>query len=93
MLKDLGIIRSHILLLSILPLTLNILITPMVIMSVVSLPEYLKNSTYYIYTYGLVLWSGYHVFLAWLAFRFFRAERQNIREIVGPLEDKFWHTI
>lgn len=85
--------RSHVLLISILPLILNILITPIVIISIVSLPEFLKNSIYYIYTYGLVLWSVYHILLAWLALRFFKAEGQNIREIVGPLGDKFLHIV
>lgn len=81
--------RSHVLLLSILPLMLNILITPMVIISIVSLPGFLKDPVYYVYTYGLVLWSIYHVLLAWLALRFFKVEGQNISEIVGPLRDRF----
>jgi membrane protease YdiL (CAAX protease family) len=61
--------------------------------SAVSLPEFLKSPTYYIYTYGLVLWSVYHVFLAGLALRFFRAEKQSVKEIIGPVKGRFWLTI
>ncbi|MEM2911406.1 MAG: CPBP family intramembrane glutamic endopeptidase [Candidatus Bathyarchaeia archaeon] len=85
--------RFHVLFLSILPLILNILINPTLIIFAVSLPEFLENSTYYIYTYGLVLWSVYHVFLAWLAFRFFKAEKQRVKEIIGRLGNMFWGTI
>ena len=85
--------RSHVLFLSILPLVLNILITPILIISIVSPVCFLKNPIYYIYTYGPVLWSIYHVLLAWLAFRFLKAEGQNISEAVGPLRDKFLRTV
>ncbi|MEM4546689.1 MAG: hypothetical protein QW328_08030 [Nitrososphaerota archaeon] len=86
-------IRSHVLVLSILPLILNILVTPTVIISAVSLPEFFENPLYYVYTYGLVLWSIYHVFLAGLALRFFKSEGQNLKEIIGPVKDRLWFTI
>ncbi|MCS7114733.1 MAG: CPBP family intramembrane metalloprotease [Candidatus Bathyarchaeota archaeon] len=66
------------------------MVTPVVVVSAVSLQEFIKNSIYYIYTYGLVLWSVYHVFLAWLALRFFKAEKQNVGEIVGPIKGGLW---
>lgn len=86
-------LRSHVLVLSILPLILNIFVTPVVVIFAVSLSEFLKSSTYYIYTYGLVLWPVYHVFLAGLALRFFRSEKQNVREIIGPAKGRLWLTI
>lgn len=88
--EELKMFRFHVLVLSILPLILNILVTPMVVTSAVSLPKFLESPTYYIYTYGLVLWSVYHVFLAVLALRFLNAERQSVWEIFGPVRDKPW---
>ncbi|MEM1508190.1 MAG: type II CAAX endopeptidase family protein [Candidatus Bathyarchaeia archaeon] len=85
-------IRSHVFVLSILPLILNILVTPMVIISAVSLPEFLKSSLYYIYAYGLVLWSIYHVLLAGLTLWFFRTEKQSVKEIMGPVRGRLWLT-
>lgn len=92
MVDDLETFRPRVLALSILPLVLNILVTPIVIVSIVSLPSFLESPTYYIYTYGFVLWSIYHVFLAWLALSFFRIEKQSIKEIIGPVKDRLWLT-
>ncbi|MEM3066486.1 MAG: CPBP family intramembrane glutamic endopeptidase [Nitrososphaerota archaeon] len=57
------------------------------------MPEFFENPTYYIYAYGLVLWSVYHVFLAGLALRFFKSEGQNLKEIIGPVKGRLWFTI
>lgn len=84
--------RSHVLLLSILPLILNILITPLAITAIVSPTEFLKSPIYYTYTYGLFFWSVYHLLLLWLALSFFKVEGQNISEILGPIRHKFLHT-
>jgi membrane protease YdiL (CAAX protease family) len=85
--------RSHVLVLSVLPLILNILVTPIVVISAVSLPEFLKSSTYYIYMYGLVLWSIYHVFLAGITLKFFKAEKESVRGIIGSAKGRLWLTI
>lgn len=85
--------RSHVVVLSVLPLILNIFITPMIVVLAVSLPKFLESSTYYIYMYGLVLWSVYHVFLAGLALWFFKVEKENVRGIIGPVRDRIWFTI
>jgi len=73
-------IRFHVLVLSVLPLILNILVTPVIVVSTISLPEFLEKSIYYIYMYGLVLWSIYHVLLAGLAIHFFKAEGKILEE-------------
>ncbi len=84
--------RFHVLLLSILPLILNILITPLAIITIVSPTEFLKSPIYYTYTYGLFFWSFYHLLLLWLALSFFKVEGQNISDILGPIRHKFLHT-
>jgi membrane protease YdiL (CAAX protease family) len=86
-------LRSHVLVLSILPVILNNLVTPVVIVSEVSLSEFLKSPAYYIYTYGLPLWSIYHFFLAGLAVGFFKVEKQDLKEVIGPVKDKPWLTV
>jgi len=90
---SLKMFHYHVLTLSILPLLLNILATPMVVISIVSLPKFLESPTYYIYTYGFALWSIYHVFLMGLVFRFLKTEEESIRGIVGPLGNRLWLTI
>jgi membrane protease YdiL (CAAX protease family) len=85
-------LRSHVLVLSLLPLILNNLVTPIVVVSAVSLPEFLKNPIYYIYMYGFVLWSVYHVLLAWVVFRFLKTEKENVRSMVGSVRDRPWLT-
>jgi membrane protease YdiL (CAAX protease family) len=86
-------LRSHVLVLSTLPLILNILVTPIVIISAVSLPEFLKSSTYYVYTHGFILWSIYHVSLTGLTLKFFKAENESVRGIIGPLRGELRLTI
>jgi membrane protease YdiL (CAAX protease family) len=82
----------HVLALSVLPLILNILVTPIVVVSIVSLSEFLENSIYYIYMYGLVLWPIYHFLLAGLAIHFFKTEGEDIWGVVGPLKSNLWLT-
>lgn len=86
-------LRKHVLVLSVLPLVLNVLITPLVITSAVSLPEFLERPTYYIYTFGFFLWSVYHILLASLALRFFKTEKESVRGVIGPVRDKLWLTV
>jgi membrane protease YdiL (CAAX protease family) len=64
-----------------------------VIISAVSLPEFLKSSTYYVYTHGFILWSIYHVFLTGLTLKFFKAENESVRGIIGPLRGELRLTI
>lgn len=45
----------HTSILSILPLVLNALITPIIVISAVSLPEFIRDPVYYIYLYGYFL--------------------------------------
>ena len=80
--------RFHILVMAILPLVLNNLVTPILITSVVSLTEFLKRPYYYIYMYGFILWSLYHVLLVLLAYRFLKTEKDSLKEIIGPLKGK-----
>lgn len=82
--------RFHIMVMAVLPLILNILMTPMIIISVVSLTEFLKSPAYYIYAYGFILWSFYHVFLVLLAYWFLKTEWASLKEIRGPLKEKGW---
>ncbi|MEM3666661.1 MAG: type II CAAX endopeptidase family protein [Candidatus Bathyarchaeia archaeon] len=53
-----------------------------------SLSVYLENPTYYIYMYGFALWSVYHVFLACLALRFLKIEKESVKGLIGPAKDK-----
>jgi len=80
--------RLHVAVMAVLPLILNILMTPVIIISAVSLTEFLKSPVYYIYAYGFVLWSVYHVSLVFLAYRFLRIERGSLKEIVGSVEGR-----
>jgi membrane protease YdiL (CAAX protease family) len=64
-----------------------------VIISAVSLPEFLKSSTYYVYTHGFILWSIYHVSLTGLTLKFFKAENESVRGIIGPLRGELRLTI
>ncbi|MCL7396962.1 MAG: CPBP family intramembrane metalloprotease [Thaumarchaeota archaeon] len=86
-------LRNNVLVLSILPVLLNYLITPTIVILAVSLPEFLKNPTYYIYMYGFILWPLYHIILAGITLGFFKMEKESIRSILGPLRDKPWLTI
>lgn len=85
--------RFHIAIMSVLPLILNILMTPMIIISAVSLTEFLKSPTYYIFAYGFILWSVYHVLLVSLAYWFIKIEKGSLKEIVGSVGDKVWSSI
>ena len=82
--------NSHIIIIAILPLILNILITPIVIVSIVSLAEYLKSPFYYIYMYGPILWSIYHIFLTSLVYYFLKSEGESLKHIIGPFKNKIW---
>jgi len=86
-------VRNHVLILSILPLLLNYLITPMIVISVISLPRFLEDPAYYIYIYGFILWPIYHIILVGMALSFFRMEKESIRGILGPVRDRPWFTI
>lgn len=70
---------------AILPLILNNLITPILIISMVSLEQFIKNPAYYISAYGPILWSIYHVLLALIAYRLFKAEGESLWKIIGSL--------
>jgi len=80
----------HVAIMAVLPLALNILVTPMTIIFAVSPARFLEKPIYYIYAYGPVLWSAYHVFLALLAWRFLRSEGDSLRGVVGSLGGKLW---
>ena len=71
----------------------NYLITPMIVISFVSLPKFLENLVYYIYMYGFILWSIYRIILAGIALSCFRMGKGSIRGILGPVRDKPWLTI
>lgn len=89
MIRELKVIpRFHIIIVAILPLVLNILVTPILITTTVSLTEFLKRPSYYIYMYGFVLWSLYHIFLVLLVYRFIKAEGGSLKEIVGLIKGK-----
>jgi hypothetical protein len=78
----------HVAIIAVLLLVLNILITPIIIISAVSLTRFLEKPFYYLYAYGPILWSAYHVFLALLAWWFLRSEGESLRGMVGFLEGK-----
>jgi membrane protease YdiL (CAAX protease family) len=80
--------NSHIIIVAILPLILNILITPMIIISIISLEEFLKTPFYYTYMYGPILWSIYHIFLTSLVYYFLKSEGESLKEIIGPFKNK-----
>jgi len=77
----------HSLLLSVLPLVLN-MVTPLVVISLVSLPVFLRDSVYYVYLVGFFLWPAYHALLAGLAVAFLRAEGESFWSVVGPARDR-----
>lgn len=85
--------RSHLVIIVVLPLILNILVTPAVIISLVSFKEFLRSPTYYTYIYGFMLWSAYHVFLAYLVYHFLRVEGDTLRGIIGPIKYRSWFSI
>jgi membrane protease YdiL (CAAX protease family) len=78
----------HVAIMAVLPLVLYILITPIIIVFAVSPTRFFEKPIYYIYTYGPILWSVYHVFLALLAWRFLRSEGDSLGGIVGSLRGK-----
>jgi membrane protease YdiL (CAAX protease family) len=81
-------LRTRVLILSVLPLILNGLATPAIVISLVSLPRFLEDPFYYIYTYGYFLWPVYHVILAGIALWFIKTERESVREVIGPVMDR-----
>jgi membrane protease YdiL (CAAX protease family) len=85
-------LRTRVLILSVLPLILNGLATPAIVISLTSLPRFLEDPFYYIYTYGYFLWPVYHVLLAGIALWFIKTERESVREVIGPVMDRPWLT-
>lgn len=85
--------KYHVLLIAILPLILNNILTPIVIILIVSFEEFLEKPFYTMYAYGPILWSIYHIFLFLLTWRFFKNEKESLKEIIGPLKDKISHSI
>lgn len=85
--------KHHILLMSILPLILNNVVTPTIIILIISFEEFLKKPFYSMYMYGPILWSIYHIFLFLLTWKFFKSEKESLKEIIGPLKDKISHSI
>lgn len=85
--------RFRLLIMIILPLILNIFLTPMIVILGVSLTEFLSSPTYYIYAYGFILWSIYHVFLFFLTYYFLKAEKETLKQLIGPITDKTWQSI
>jgi membrane protease YdiL (CAAX protease family) len=83
----------HTSILSILPLVLNALITPIIVISAVSLPEFIRDPVYYIYLYGYFLWPLYHLLLAGVALKFLKAEGEDLKDIIGPFRDKPLFTV
>ena len=83
----------HIIIVAILPLILNILITPIIIISIASLEEFLKRPFCYTYMYGPILWSIYHIFLTLLVYHFLRSEGESFKNIIGPFKNKTWLSI
>jgi membrane protease YdiL (CAAX protease family) len=64
-----------------------------IVISVISLPRFLKNPAYYIYMYGFILWPTYHIILVGMALNFFGVEKESIRGILGPVRDRPWLTV
>ncbi|MEM2928801.1 MAG: type II CAAX endopeptidase family protein [Nitrososphaerota archaeon] len=85
--------KYHVLLIAILPLILNNILTPIVIILIVSFEEFLKKPFYSMYSYGPILWSIYHIFLFLLVWKFFKSEKESLKEIIGSLKDKTSHFI
>jgi membrane protease YdiL (CAAX protease family) len=83
----------HSLLLSVLPLVLNMVVTPLVAISLFSLPVFLRDPVYYVYMVGFFLWPAYHALLAGLAVAFLRAEGESVWSVVGPARDRPWFTL
>ncbi|MEM2487999.1 MAG: CPBP family intramembrane glutamic endopeptidase [Thermoproteota archaeon] len=79
-------IAPRFLIIALLPLLLNIVITPMFIVLLVSMQEFMEKPFYYTYTYGPLLWSMYHVLLALLLRHFLKCEGQSIKLITGSTE-------
>lgn len=74
------------LIIALLPLLLNIVLTPMLIVLLVSLQEFVEKPFYYTYTYGPLLWSIYHVLLTLLVWHFLKDEGRSIKLITGSTE-------
>lgn len=84
-----GLIRRmpiyHVIVISLLSIVLNNFLTSYVIVSLVSLTEFLKDPVYYIYIYGPILWSIYHIFLTVLVWYFIKREGGTLGEIIGSV--------
>lgn len=80
--------RSHVLILSVLPIVLNNVLTPIAIAGFVGFREFVKNPAYYIFLYGPYLWSVYEIFLAYLALVFLRREGGDVKRVIGGFRDR-----
>ncbi|MCS7132339.1 MAG: CPBP family intramembrane metalloprotease [Aigarchaeota archaeon] len=85
--------KTHLAIIIALPLILNLLVTLALMYSLVSLEEFLRTPFYYTYTYGLMLWPAYHIFLAYLVYHFLRMEGENLGGIIGPIRDRPWFSL
>ncbi len=76
-----------------LSLTLNNLVTPLAIISMVSLESFIEKPVYYIYAYGPFFWSIYHALLALMVYWFFKVEGESISDVVSSFRDKTFLSI
>lgn len=81
-------IYSHVLILSVLPIVLNNILTPAVVVVLVGFKEFITNPGYYIFLYGPYLWSVYDVLFAYLAYLFLRREGEDVKVLVGSVRDR-----
>lgn len=72
----------------VLPLALNIFLTPSIVISIVSLEEFSSSPNYYVYFYGFILWPIYHLFLLFLTYVFLKSEGTTLKQLVGPITDR-----
>jgi len=80
--------RSHVLVLSIMPIIFNAILTPAIVMILVGFREFAGKPVYYIFLYGPYLWSIYDVAFAYLAYIFLKSEGEDVRRILGGVRDK-----
>jgi len=85
-----AMLNAHIVIMAVLPIVLNMVVTPWIIISMVSLSKFVESPIYYLYVYGPTLWSGYHVVLTIMVYRFLKREGESLKDVVGPLRDKMW---
>jgi membrane protease YdiL (CAAX protease family) len=86
-------ICSHVLILSVLPIIFNTILTPAIVIILVGFKEFITNPTYYVFLYGPYLWSIYDVLFTYLTYVFLKHENEDIKALVGSVQDKLLLTI